>query len=441
MIKLTLGVKYIYIQLPEQVTFILDKLKDAGFDGYAVGGCIRDILLGKSPNDWDICTDASPQQTMDILSKSFHVVPTGIKYGTVTVVIGREHFEVTTYRIDGTYSDSRRPDSVYYAKSIIEDLSRRDFTINAMAYNPYSGLVDPFGGKKDIENRCITCVGSADSRIREDYLRALRAVRFACQLNFHIKQDTINAIKNNKLLVKNISMERIRDELCKILVTDRVGYGIRLLKNLGLLNFIIPGIDWGKELPNNDENSPTDDFHRICSTLDNSPSNLIVRLSLLFNYVHAQCRNESLLKTLLKNLKLDNITINKVFTLIKEQKDSYDLPDKELKKLIVSIGIENIDNYLDFIDALHTNNDANHNKSDILINMRRRCHKILKERQPISIKDLHINGNDLLKLGFRRGKDMGIVLNKLLEIVLENPEMNENSTLMDIARQELNKTM
>lgn len=424
-----MGVERIFIQLPVHVNFILDKLKDAGFEGYVVGGCVRDILTEKQPKDWDICTDASPVQAMNVFSDVYTVIPTGIKHGTVTVVIDKQHFEITTYRIDGNYGDNRRPDSVHFTTSITEDLARRDFTINAMAYNPAKGLVDPFNGKKDIENHRIICVGNADSRIKEDYLRALRAVRFSCQLNFKIEQNTVRAIMQNKELIKHISRERIRDELCKILISSRAGYGIRLLIEFDLLKYIAPGL----------ELYTTEQLDNICMAIDRAPDSLIVRLSILLNNIYMNSKNVKEIEDLLRFLKFDNRTINRVTALVNEQKNPDDLSDKELKKMIVRIGIWNIDNYFDFMNALHINGDESHIKSAILMRLKERYNRIIEEKQPLSVKDLNISGNDLLKLGFRQGKDMGLILNKLLELVLEDPELNQTDVLIELASQELNR--
>ena len=203
------------IELPKNVKFIIDKFKENGFESYAVGGCVRDSLINRKVNDWDITTNAKPEDTINIFKKT---VPTGIKHGTVTVILDKENFEVTTYRVDGEYKDGRHPEKVQFVSELKEDLSRRDFTINAMAYNEEKGLIDYFKGKEDLNKKIIKAVGNPDKRFEEDALRMLRAIRFAAQLNFFIEPSTKEGIKNLSGNIKNVSIERIRVEFDKIIV-------------------------------------------------------------------------------------------------------------------------------------------------------------------------------------------------------------------------------
>ena len=228
-----------YISIPPDVKFILDRLQNNYYEAYIVGGCVRDSLLNKEPKDWDITTNALPEEIIRIFPRT---IPTGIKHGTISVLINSRAYEVTTFRIDGEYSDNRHPDKVIFSDDIKEDLSRRDFTINAMAYREKC-LIDPFSGRYDLDAKLIKCVGNANERFNEDALRMLRAVRFSCQLDFTIEADTLSSIVENNLLISNISAERIRDELCKILSAAKPSAGIRLLMETGLLQYIIPGLN------------------------------------------------------------------------------------------------------------------------------------------------------------------------------------------------------
>ncbi len=207
--------------LPANVKRLLDILQSAGHEAYIVGGCVRDSLLSRVPNDWDICTSAKPDELISLLHHSgINVILTGLKHGTITAILDKMPYEITTFRIDGHYSDNRRPDQVTFTDDIVQDLSRRDFTINAMAYNPHTDLVDPFDGQSDIQRRLIKCVGNPEVRFHEDALRILRAFRFSAQLGFTVEENTLLTAKSNANLLKNISAERIRDELCKIVVCE-----------------------------------------------------------------------------------------------------------------------------------------------------------------------------------------------------------------------------
>ena len=229
------------ITMPKEAELIIDELYNIGKEGFVVGGCVRDSLLGLKPKDWDITTNASPQLVKDTFEKlGFRVIETGIKHGTVTVIINDEPFEITTYRIEGEYIDNRRPSNVEYTDSLREDLIRRDFTINAMAYNTVIGLVDPFNGREHLNEKIIKCVGDGNERFSEDALRMMRAIRFSSQLDFQIDQRTLENIKKNDILIKNISNERIKDELNKILLSDRPSKGVRKMVEAGVMGYIIP---------------------------------------------------------------------------------------------------------------------------------------------------------------------------------------------------------
>ena len=227
------------IRIPMKARFIIKVIESNGYEAFVVGGCVRDSILGREPHDWDICTSARPDQLLQIFSeeKGYKVIPTGLQHGTISIVIAGEVFEVTTYRIDGVYSDSRRPDSVEFTNNLSEDLKRRDFTINAMAYNPKAGLIDPFHGLEDLNNKVIRCVGSAKERFREDALRILRALRFACQLGFIIDKITAREIDVQFKSLESISKERINNELNKIVASSEFPY--KLVRFRHVFSFII----------------------------------------------------------------------------------------------------------------------------------------------------------------------------------------------------------
>ena len=227
------------IKIPKDVASIIDQLDEHGYDAYVVGGCVRDSILGRTPNDWDICTSATPDQMIAIF-EDYEVIPTGLQHGTITIVINHTPYEITTFRIDGKYLDNRRPDKVSFTTDIVQDLSRRDFTMNSMAYNPKVGLVDPYNGQQDIQSKVIRCVGNADDRFNEDALRIIRALRFASVYGFEISSDTAQSIHNNAGLLNNIAVERINVELCKLLC----GKGVLdiLLNYSDVIATIIPEI-------------------------------------------------------------------------------------------------------------------------------------------------------------------------------------------------------
>lgn len=400
-----------YIKLPHEVDFIIDKLHESGFEGYIVGGCVRDSLLNRRPRDYDICTNATPKDNINIFSKLCTVVPTGIKHGTITLIINEQQFEITTYRIDGLYSDNRRPDTVSYTGLLVEDLKRRDFTINAMAYNKDDGLIDPSNGRGALKKRVITCVGNAYDRMNEDYLRALRAVRFSCQLDFNLDAETATAIEANKDLIVKISMERIRYELCEILTTKKASWGIKCLEEFGLLEHIIP-------MPYKYA------FIHNLKSLDCAPQDVVVRLAILLYDTGSHAAS------ILKRLKFDRDTITGVCTLIDNPITNFSMSEVEAKKMISRVGIRNIDNLFEVQIALARGSAGELNLLDSILKLKKLFFNILNKRYPLNIKDLKINGKDLINLGYSQGAEIGTILRNLLELVLENPELNNRDELI-----------
>lgn len=441
------------INIPNKVKYIIDTFYKNNYEAYMVGGCVRDCILGLSPKDYDITTSATPEITQSLFKKT---IPTGLDHGTVTVVIEHEGFEVTTYRTEGKYIDNRRPESVSFVSDIKEDLSRRDFTINAFAYNEQSGLVDYFDGLNDLNNKIIRAVGEPNARFQEDALRMLRAIRFSSQLDFSIEDKTLSAIKENCDLIKNISVERIRDELCKILMTPNASKGLTLLKDTGILEIILPEIYNLVEYTPLCTNHNRDVFVHTLKVIDNTDTDLILRLSALFHDVgklntlkrlpsghhyfpgHSE-ESAIMTKDILKRLKFDNETISSVYSIIYDHlvlMPEYMPTDGEIKRLINRVGIKNIFTLYDLQRA-----DINSLWDPVpflakVDYMSDRTKDILQNNEPLTIKDLHINGSNIIReFNLKPGKILGEILNYLLEKVLDNKDLNSKQTLLELAKE------
>ena len=446
------------INIPKDVNYIINNFYKNSYEAYMVGGCVRDSILGVEPKDYDITTSAKPEETISLFEKT---IPTGLKHGTITVIINSTPYEVTTFRTEGIYLDNRRPSSVDFVTDIKEDLSRRDFTINALAYNENTGLIDYFNGVDDIKNKIIRCVGDPDKRFKEDALRMLRAIRFSCQLTFDIEEGTLKAIKDNYKLIENISFERIRDEICKILISPNPSRGLELLKDTNLLELILPEInslvDFSPKCTNHNRNV----FTHTLRVIDNTENDLLLRLSALFHDVGKlntltpfdngrfygfpghSIEGAIMSKRILSKLRFDNNTIKIVSKLIEHHLvlnvDTM-LTKYEVKKLVNDVGKNNIsllfklqradinslDNPKIFLDKV--------NYTEKLTN------EILENNEPLTIKDLDITGEDLISnLGLKPGKIIGDILNYLLDKVLENPNLNSKEILLNLAKDKFYK--
>ena len=435
--------------LPKNVNNIIDTLYSNGYEAFVVGGCVRDSILGKNPNDFDVTTNAKPLKVKEIFEEvGYKVIDTGLQHGTVTIVIEKENFEVTTYRIEGEYLDNRRPSEVFFTNELKEDLKRRDFTINALAYNNKFGTIDYFSGKEDLQNKIIRAIGEKEKRFEEDGLRMLRAVRFEAQLGFEIEKETLKAIKVNSILLKNISAERIRDEFIKILISSSPSKGIRRLLDLNLLQYIIPEL---LETVNFDQRSRYHDkdvFNHTMMVLDNVENNLEIRLAALLHdiakpktftmdkkgghfYFH-EVEGEKMAKDILKKLRFDNSSIEKVSLLIRNHMRVPGIKSKaKLKKYIVDIGEDNLNTLFNLMRADRISSHPTYAKYEDIDEVNRACNSILERNEPMRIKDLKINGNDLIEIGVEKGKKVGEILNLLLQDVLENPKLNEREYLME----------
>lgn len=402
-----------YISMPYEVTVALSLLNNNGFEAYIVGGCVRDSLLGVLPKDWDITTSAKPEEIIWCF-KNYRTINTGLKHGTVTVIINGKQLEVTTYRIDGRYTDNRHPDSVVFTEKISHDLKRRDFTINSLAYNK-QGLVDLFGGAEDIKNKTIRCVGEPDERFKEDGLRILRALRFASVLGFDIDENTSFSIHRNKDLLNNISGERISAEFSKLITG--VNYHNIMNDYRDVIEVFIP------ELSKIGEK----DWNHILSSM-NFADGVILKLALIL-YKTGNSEN------ILKNLKYDSKTIKSVKTMEKYN-DEEILPDKvSIKKQLNTMDYDNYTNLLKFKTAIFM---ANKNKYEHELNNIKNAKIILNDitnnKECYNLKMLTINGEDLMNAGIPKGIILGSVLNELLNLVIEEKLENNKGTLINYVK-------
>ncbi|MDF2538078.1 MAG: hypothetical protein K0S76_1099 [Herbinix sp.] len=448
------------ITMPEKVKYIIETLMQQGFEAYAVGGCVRDMLLGREPGDWDITTSATPYEVKKIFKRT---VDTGIQHGTVTVLLDKEHFEVTTYRLDGIYEDNRHPREVTFTASLSEDLRRRDFTINAMAYNEKEGIIDLFGGREDLERGFIRCVGSPKERFDEDALRILRAVRFSAQLGFQIEQDTLKAVKEKVEHLKNISAERIRVELTKLLISDHPEY-FRVLYETGITKVVIPEFDpmmvTGQKNIHHIYSVGEHTLHALKTVADKSSGQqfsarekIILRWTMLLHdiekpgtislgkdgqnhfYGHQE-KGALTAKNILKRLKFDNDTLDTVVHLIRWHDYRFVLTPAGMRKAAAKIGKE----YMELLfevnraDTSAKNPERTAEKQEKLQMARTLYQELLTRGECVSLKELSISGRDLLAEGFVPGPRLGEILNQLLSAVIEDPELNRKETLLAMAK-------
>ena len=426
-----------HIKIPDKVKFIIDTFYENNYEAFMVGGCIRDSLLSKEPKDYDIATSALPNITESLFEKT---IPTGIKHGTITVLLDKEPFEVTTYRIEGEYKDNRRPDEISFVTNIKDDLSRRDFTINAFAYNSKEGLKDYFNGLEDLQNKIIRTVSDSNKRFNEDALRMMRAIRFASQLDFNIEKSTLDGIKKNKNLLKNISSERIRDELCKLLLSDNPRKGLNLLKDCGVLDVIIPELTSLIGFNHKTKDYNEDLFDHTLSVVENTPNDLILRLSALFHDIGKPKVNdnisEDITRKILTRLHFDNKTIKSVCILIKEYMNVLgNSTDLDIKRFINRTSKENIYSLLEFQKAHVLSLKISDLDLYELNDIKNKIDNIINSNIPLSIKDLNIDGSILTKeLNLKPGKVIGETLNYLLEVVLNNPNLNNETILLEKAK-------
>lgn len=446
------------IQMPEDVKYILEKLNSAGYEAYAVGGCVRDSILGRIPDDWDITTSAKPEETKTLFPRT---IDTGIQHGTVTVMCNRVGYEVTTYRIDGEYEDRRHPKEVIFTADLLEDLKRRDFTINAMAYNHLEdedngdrtyknvGLVDAFGGMEDIENKIIRCVGNPIHRFEEDALRMMRAVRFSAQLGYEIEEETKNAIGVLSGNLANISAERIQVELVKLLISNHPDY-LRTAYETGMTKVFFPEFDKAMETKQNNPHHIYTVGEHMLQSLNYVRNDKVLRLTMVLHdiakpetlqtgedgidhfYGHPD-QGEEMAKTILKRLRFDNDTIGKVCKLVKFHDQKLSLKPEKLRKSIVKIGPELFPLLLEVkeADMLAQSMYKREEKQKELEDVRKVYQEILEAGDCLALKELAVTGRDLIDAGMKPGKELGVALQKLFDYVLEYPQKNNKDELLE----------
>lgn len=477
------------IKIPAELQKMNSLFEAAGFEAYLVGGAVRDEFMGKGAHDWDVATNAKPEEVIKIFRR---VIPTGIKHGTVTVHFMKQAIEVTTFRTESDYSDGRHPDKVEYAGHIEEDLSRRDFTMNAMAASLKDGhIVDPYGGAEDIQKKTIRAVGQPQERFMEDGLRPVRAVRFASQLDFKIEESTWAAILREDILKKaaGISLERFRDEFCKILLSPLPSVGLKLLEESGLLKIFVPELLEGRGCVQSDERGFHDfdvldhNFYACdgavlrgdCSQGQNAaaaaPADmslsergndsdrlLILRLAALFHdvakpackraeegkitFYNHDIAGAKTAREIMVRLKFSNAQIDAVCHLIKEHMFNYESfwSDAAVRRFVQRVGAQNIDALFDLrladIYGMHKVPVRMHDTAVCgkLLELRERVDGVLRQKSAMGLKDLAVNGGDLIALGVPAGKKMGAILRELFEAVTDDPAMNSRDALLALAK-------
>ncbi len=426
------------IKMPGKVNKIIGVLQEAGFEAYAVGGCIRDSLLGRTPNDWDITTSAKPMEVKALFS---HTIDTGIQHGTVTILLDREGFEVTTYRIDGEYEDGRHPKEVSFTGSLEEDLKRRDFTINALAYNETAGLIDIFEGQKDLKDGIIRCVGNAEERFTEDALRMLRAIRFSAQLGYRIEKNTLTAIHKLAGNLEKISAERIQTELLKLMVSPHPDY-LRTAYECGVTKVFFPEFDLAMETPQNHPHHCYNVGEHILHSLLEVPADKVLRLTMLLHDIaKPQCltvdekgithfhgheeMGAEMSRVILRRLRMDNDTTDKVCRLVRFHDYGNGVaPDRRIvRRAVNKIGEDLFDDFL-LVKKADLLAQSMYLRKEKLSNLAAwdTCYREIREAEEcVSLRTLAVNGRDLIAAGLQPGRELGDILKQLLDEVLETP--------------------
>lgn len=440
------------IAIPEKANYIIKTITDAGHEAYVVGGCVRDSILGREPGDWDITTSAKPEEVKALFRRT---IDTGIQHGTVTVMLDKEGFEVTTYRIDGKYEDSRHPKEVTFTPNLVEDLKRRDFTINAMAYNDESGLVDIFGGLADIESKTIRCVGDARERFQEDALRIMRAIRFSAQLGYTIEEQTRDAIKELAPTLKNISAERIQVELTKLISSPHPDT-LRMAYDMGVTKVILPEFDKIMETPQNHPHHIYNVGEHTLKALLEVDADKVLRLAVLLHdigkpetltvdeegltHFHGhEAVSAEMSRVILRRLRFDNDTISQVTKLINyhDYGNSVEPDLRMVRRAVNKIGEDIFPMLLQVkrADTMAQSEYMRREKLDNLEQWKILYDRIIEEKQCVSLKTLAVTGTDLIAMGMKPGKEIGEMLHKLLDVVLENPEYNTKEQLLQKAKE------
>ncbi len=438
--------KNIKITLPPQAEKAIEMLESNGFEAYAVGGSVRDSLLGKTPYDWDICTSCKPQGLIKIFS-GYKIIETGLKHGTLTVIIDNMKLEITAFRRESDYPDHRRPSQVDYVSSLSEDLSRRDFTVNSLAYNKKSGLTDIFGGLNDLKNKVIRCVGDPNVRFEEDALRILRAIRFSSDLGFSVEEKTKKAIFKNKRLIKYISGERIRDELIKLLCGKDVLNA--LLSFREVIFFIIPELEACNRTEQNTPHHCYNVYEHITHSVSNIAPEPELRMAMLLHDIGKPCAkttdgrgidhfknhpaiSRQMSENILKRLKFPKKDNNYICELISQHDNRLAEDEKTVRKFISKHGKHFFNDYIQirFADTYAQSSFKRQEKTDSIKKVRIIGEEIIGSAIPLDIRELDINGNDLQNMGLK-GEQIGKTLNILLNAVLDNNVANNKNKLIE----------
>lgn len=435
-------------KLPKGVIYIVETLQKSGFKAYVVGGSIRDLLIGIPVYDWDITTDAIPDLVSSLFKK---VIPTGVEYGTVTVMLDDGAYEVTTFRSDENYSDGRRPDKVSFTKDIRDDLSRRDFTMNAIAYDPLSKeLIDPFNGRADIKAKLVRAVGDPEKRLGEDGLRSLRACRFAAKLGFEIEEKALSAISKTLDVFGKVAPERVHDEIMKMMMADKPSVGFEYMRKTGLLKLIMPELEAGLGVEQPKPFHVHDVYYHNIYACDSAPKELpLVRLAaLLHDISKPECKKDGTFydhdiqgsdsaEAILKRLKFSNDDIEDVANLVRNHMFNYtpEWSDSAVRRFIKRVGIDNLEDLflLRIADMKAMEKEIN---SSYLKDLKDRIKWVIEAEDALDVSDLKINGKQVMQvLGCGPGPKIGEVLNGLLEKVLDDPSLNEKDRLIEMVKQ------
>ena len=439
------------IVLPKNVKIIIDILNKNNFEAFIVGGCVRDSIIGLTPHDWDICTNAKPEEIKKCFA-NFNTFDTGIKHGTISIVIDGEVYEVTTYRIDGTYSDNRRPDSVTFTSDIAKDLARRDFTINAMAYNEQCGLIDPYCGRNDLSDKIIRCVGNPDFRFNEDALRIIRALRFASVYDFVIENETSKSICKNADLLKNIAVERISVEFNKLLCGN--GAEEILNKYRDVIAVFIPEIKPMFDYNQHTRHHNHDLWHHTTYSVKSIDKMPLLRMSMLLHDIGKPkaCKRDEdgtshfkghpkysaeMAETILRRLKYPTDFIETCVTLIKYHDVRFNGSKRQLRHVMSAIGDKNVELLLKIQRAdIMAQSDYKHKEKLEKLNLACQVYReVLADKDCFTLKQLEINGNDIKKLGVTEGVKIGKILKMLLSLVIEDKLENKKSALLNKAEE------
>ena len=440
------------VNFPESVRWAIKRLNDAGHEAWAVGGCVRDSVLGKEPHDWDMTTSALPEETMAVFA-DHPVIETGLKHGTVTVLVDGEPLEITTYRVDGSYSDSRRPDSVSFTRSLKDDMARRDFTINAMAAHPEKGIVDCFGGLEDLKNGVIRCVGDPERRFSEDALRILRAMRFSAVLGFPIEEKTAEALLNIRENLRHVAMERIFSELRRMLCGKDAG---RILRQFPQVLWVfLPELQPMAGFEQHNPNHLYDVWEHTVVSVESVPADEVLRLAMLLHdagkpacfsmddkgighfYGHP-VKSRELAENILSRLRADNHMRESVLALVEYHDSEITAKPASVRRWLGKLGEQGFFDLLAVKRADNLAQDLSYrDKRDVLDALALMAKEILAEGQCFTLRSLAVNGYDLMELGFESGVRMGDVLDSLLEKVVEGEIPNEKEMLLALAKEML----